>query len=116
MAGSLKYWWMMMFSSSSTEGMMSAWALLEVEGDAAAEPLEVLVPVEEVDLEPPGGALLAEEADALETEERGVEDRAGHAEDLGVGLEDVELLLGQEIAHLPGGPFHAFELGHVIPP
>ncbi len=64
----------------------------------------------------PGRAFLTEEADAFETEEGGVERRPGDAEDLGVRLDDTELLPRQEITHLARGPFYAFELGHVSPP
>lgn len=84
----------------------------QVERDASRKTLQVLVPIEEKDLELARGVFLAEEPDALEAEEAGVEDRPGHAVNLGVGLEDVELLFGQKISHLPRGPLDSFELGH----
>ena len=89
--------------------------LPEVEGDPAAEPLEVAMPVEEGHVEA-ARAPLDVEADAFEAEEHGVLDGAGHRVDLGLPLEHLEALVGEKIAHLPGHPLHAFEFRHAVPP
>jgi len=74
------------------------------------------VPVEEGHLELPLRVPFAIEPDALKTDEHRIHDGAGKREHLRLSLEDLELFVGKEVAHLLGHPFHAFELSHEISP
>ena len=82
-----------MFSSSSTDGIESGWSWPRLKAMPAAEPFEVLVPVEEGHLELPPAFFLTVEADAFEAEEHGIHRSTGRREDLRFGLEDLELLV-----------------------